>query len=144
VPARRWARPFARRSNRTSASRSTASASTRTTPRSPRRPALGARAFAHGNDIFLGAGESADDLALMAHEATHVAQQRPDLVQREVTDYIPDFVLSELRDLASEYDGYDALTVAFGYDPIAGQEVARTRRTWSTRCSSWCPSARRW
>ena len=37
--------------------------------------ALGARAFAHGSDVFLGAGESATDLPLLAHELTHVAQQ---------------------------------------------------------------------
>jgi hypothetical protein len=37
--------------------------------------ALGARAFAHGQDIFLGAGESDRDVALMAHELTHVVQQ---------------------------------------------------------------------
>ncbi|MEZ4462933.1 MAG: DUF4157 domain-containing protein [bacterium] len=37
--------------------------------------AMGARAFAHGADVFLGAGESGGDLGLMAHELTHVAQQ---------------------------------------------------------------------
>ncbi len=37
--------------------------------------AMGARAFAHGADVFLGAGESGSDLGLMAHELTHVAQQ---------------------------------------------------------------------
>src|SRR6185503_16228871 len=38
--------------------------------------ALGARAFAHGSDVFLGPGESADDVGLMAHELTHTVQQR--------------------------------------------------------------------
>jgi hypothetical protein len=37
--------------------------------------AMGARAFAHGSDVFLGPGESGGDLGLMAHELTHVAQQ---------------------------------------------------------------------
>jgi hypothetical protein len=37
--------------------------------------ALNARAFTHGKDIWLGAGESENDLRLMAHEATHVVQQ---------------------------------------------------------------------
>jgi hypothetical protein len=37
--------------------------------------ALGARAFAHGNGIWLGRGESPGDERLMAHEAAHVAQQ---------------------------------------------------------------------
>lgn len=37
---------------------------------------LGAKAFTHGNDIWLGSGQSADDLHLMAHEVAHVIQQR--------------------------------------------------------------------
>jgi hypothetical protein len=37
--------------------------------------AMGARAFAHGSDVFLGASEAPTDLGLMAHELTHVAQQ---------------------------------------------------------------------
>jgi uncharacterized protein DUF4157 len=36
---------------------------------------MGARAFAYGSDVFLGAGESGADLGLMAHELTHVVQQ---------------------------------------------------------------------
>ena len=36
---------------------------------------LGARAFTHGRDIWLGPGESPSDLTLLAHEATHVLQQ---------------------------------------------------------------------
>ncbi|HEX3551396.1 MAG TPA: DUF4157 domain-containing protein [Candidatus Elarobacter sp.] len=38
--------------------------------------ALSARAFAHGPDVVLGGGERTDDMALMAHEAAHVVQQR--------------------------------------------------------------------
>ena len=37
--------------------------------------ALNARAFTHGSDIWMGPGESASDVRLMAHEATHVVQQ---------------------------------------------------------------------
>lgn len=37
--------------------------------------ALGARAFTHGNDIWLGPGEGQTDLGLMAHESAHVVQQ---------------------------------------------------------------------
>jgi hypothetical protein len=37
---------------------------------------MGARAFTYGNDVFLGADESGADLGLMAHELTHVVQQR--------------------------------------------------------------------
>jgi hypothetical protein len=36
---------------------------------------LNARAFTHGSDIWLGHGESPQNLGLMAHEATHVVQQ---------------------------------------------------------------------
>ncbi len=36
---------------------------------------INARAFTHGSHIYLGAGESANDLGLMAHETTHVVQQ---------------------------------------------------------------------
>ncbi|HVQ36133.1 MAG TPA: DUF4157 domain-containing protein, partial [Pyrinomonadaceae bacterium] len=50
---------------------------------------IGARAFTHGNDIFLGRGESENDTHLMAHEATHVVQQAPTgtggAVQRDAT-----------------------------------------------------------
>ncbi|HTM22114.1 MAG TPA: DUF4157 domain-containing protein, partial [Kofleriaceae bacterium] len=49
--------------------------------------AMGARAFAHGGDVFLGPGESGGDLGLMAHELTHVAQQgaaQDKAVQRQV------------------------------------------------------------
>ena len=38
--------------------------------------ALNARAFTHGNDIWLGRGESDRDLHLMSHESAHVSQQR--------------------------------------------------------------------
>ncbi len=37
--------------------------------------AMGARAFAHGRDIFLGPGETDTDVELIAHEMTHVVQQ---------------------------------------------------------------------
>jgi hypothetical protein len=48
--------------------------------------AMGARAFAHGSDVFLGPGESGSDLELMAHELTHVVQQgaAEPAVQRQV------------------------------------------------------------
>ncbi|MEN9938478.1 MAG: hypothetical protein RLZZ387_5057 [Chloroflexota bacterium] len=37
---------------------------------------MSARAFTTGSDIFLGPGSSASDTGLMAHELTHVVQQR--------------------------------------------------------------------
>lgn len=36
---------------------------------------LNAKAFTHRNHIYLGKGQSANDMRLMAHEATHVVQQ---------------------------------------------------------------------
>jgi hypothetical protein len=54
--------------------------------------ALHARAFTHGQDIWLGSGESPDDLKLMAHESTHIVQQSGlrgglQLIQRAPADY---------------------------------------------------------
>lgn len=46
---------------------------------------LRARAFTHGHHIWLGRGESPSDLRLMAHETTHVLQQRG-VVQRQPLD----------------------------------------------------------
>ncbi len=40
-----------------------------------------ARAFAFGDDVFLGPGESATDPKLMGHELAHVAQQRGSTAQ---------------------------------------------------------------
>lgn len=37
--------------------------------------ALGAKAFTHQNNVFIGAGNSPHDVGLMAHETTHVLQQ---------------------------------------------------------------------
>ena len=52
---------------------------------------LQARAFTHENHIWLGQRGNPDDVALMAHEATHVVQQRaaPGLpVQRSPEEYV--------------------------------------------------------
>ncbi|HZH31996.1 MAG TPA: DUF4157 domain-containing protein [Pyrinomonadaceae bacterium] len=57
--------------------------------------AINARAFTHGPDIFLARGESERDTQLMAHELTHVVQQRggaggavgqPPPISRKVSD----------------------------------------------------------
>jgi len=51
-----------------------------------RARAMGARAFTIAHHIFLGRGEKVTDLTLMAHEVTHVLQQRgAALVQRATT-----------------------------------------------------------
>ncbi len=52
---------------------------------------INARAFTHKNDIWLGEGQSQSDLNLMAHEATHVVQQRGGLCasSREISSATP-------------------------------------------------------
>ena len=53
---------------------------------------INAKAFTQSNDIYLGPGQSPNDMALLAHEATHVVQQRgaPSLgVQRDPNDPSP-------------------------------------------------------
>ncbi|BFU44272.1 DUF4157 domain-containing protein [Krasilnikovia sp. MM14-A1004] len=92
---------------------------------------LNARAFTTGGHIFLGAGESAGDLALMAHEATHVVQQQSVGVyrlglQRDSDSLLPDWALAPLRSAVHAIPGYDMLTVVAGYDPIANRNVPRT------------------
>ncbi|BCB76393.1 hypothetical protein GCM10022251_24100 [Phytohabitans flavus] len=90
---------------------------------------LGARAFTSGGHIFLGSGESATDLPLMAHEATHVVQQQTVGVyrlQRSSDSILPDFIMDGVRDLARSVPGYDMLTVVAGYDPIANRTVDRS------------------
>lgn len=72
--------------------------------------AVQAKAFAHGSHIWLGAGQSASDVGLMAHESAHVAQQaaggaavqaKP-LVQRDLVDHlVPDWVLNMVRSAKS-------------------------------------------
>jgi hypothetical protein len=43
---------------------------------------LGAQAFAHGSDVYFGAGKSPGNNELTAHELTHVVQQNSAAVQR--------------------------------------------------------------
>ncbi|MFN8075921.1 MAG: DUF4157 domain-containing protein [Kineosporiaceae bacterium] len=110
---------------------------------------LGARAFTIGRDIWLGAGESPSDLALMAHEVTHVVQQgaapvASPAVQVGATGTAPalsreaapataeegpgllSVIGEELAALARHVPGYTLLTVIAGYDPIACEGVPRT------------------
>ena len=73
--------------------------------------AIGAKAFTSGSDIFLGAGASASDKGLMAHEATHVVQQSAAPTQRQVQrlgveDFIPDSILNAVRGLAGQGSTY--------------------------------------
>jgi hypothetical protein len=104
---------------------------------------LNARAFTYGKDIFLAEGESAGDLELMAHEATHVVQQGAVEVYRvgarvqraegedEDDDWfeIPDWVLDGVRDAAAELPGYTLLTELMGQDPITEEAVSPASET---------------
>lgn len=94
---------------------------------------LGARAFTHGSDVFLGNGESAHDLELMAHEATHVVQQGAVADRRDgaspsadVQRFVPDWILEELNDYARYIPGWTLFTVIIGYNPLTGNDVERT------------------
>jgi len=58
---------------------------------------LEARALTVGSAVVLGAGESASDLPLMAHEAAHVAQGQPARVQRAPVDTPRASALAELE-----------------------------------------------
>ena len=97
---------------------------------------VGARAFTLGHDVVLGAGESPTDLALMAHEATHVVQQTsgaarlavardeddwlPDI---DVTDIVPDWMLDQVRSLVRGLPGYGLVCAAIGQDLLSGEPV---------------------
>jgi hypothetical protein len=87
---------------------------------------LGARAFTAGGHIFLGAGESAADLPLMAHEATHVVQQSVGVFRTPVQRDGGGILSGVLADLVKSVPGYDMLTVVAGYDPIANRNVDRS------------------
>jgi hypothetical protein len=95
---------------------------------------LQARAATFGSHLFLGRGESAHDLPLMAHEATHAVQQGAagpapgqgvgvagdGQVQR-----LPAVIADQLADYARYVPGYTLLTVMVGVDPLTGETVER-------------------
>jgi hypothetical protein len=104
--------------------------------------ALHARAFTSGSTIFLAAGSSSADLGLMAHEATHVAQQAslpatratlmrdladllPDVALPDVSvaDVIPAWILDGVRSALQLTPGYALLTYITGTDPLTGAPV---------------------
>ncbi|MEQ4208807.1 DUF4157 domain-containing protein [Actinopolymorpha sp. B9G3] len=104
--------------------------------------ALQARAFTSGGTIYLRAGESASDASLMAHEATHVAQQNAFTVHRStlMRDFdfslpdvslpevgIPDFVLRGVTSAARSIPGYTLLTQITGSDPLTDEPVQVSR-----------------
>ena len=98
---------------------------------------LHARAFTSGSTIFLAAESSPADLALMAHEAAHVAQQHTvasarTTLLRDATDYlpdvsvddlVPDWILDGVRSAVRAIPGYTLLTYITGTDPLSDQRV---------------------
>ena len=103
---------------------------------------INALAFTHGQDIYFGEGRyqpsTAHGRELMAHELTHVVQQRtstpissqyspapvsqtPVRTQRAGLDFILDYV----KDKANDIPGYPLLTVILGRDPITDKPVER-------------------
>lgn len=99
---------------------------------------LHARAFTSGATIFLAAGSSPTDVALMAHEATHVVQQQAapatrSTLMRDVSDFlpdvslndlIPDWILDGVRSAVRLTPGYLLLTFITGKDPLTDEPVA--------------------
>jgi hypothetical protein len=101
---------------------------------------LKAKAFTHRDHIWLGPGQSADDVELMAHEVTHVAQQTagpggPKPIQRAPADYRhPEdggSVLSRMRARLRDEVGDDAAVAvaeptlaASGAAPAGGSPAA--------------------
>jgi hypothetical protein len=110
--------------------------------------ALSARAFTLGRDVWLGPGERADDVRLMAHELTHVVQQGaagplapgaisargpPDpVVQRqegETAGASGDWLatlLGPLAERAQRLPGFRLLTFILERNPITQEPVVRT------------------
>ncbi len=102
---------------------------------------LQARAFTVGADIFLGEGQSAADLELMAHEATHVVQQqavgvyRADVARLALGTLMPDWLIKDFQALP----GYGVVTVVVGSDPITGESAAASRQSFVEKLLSYGP-----
>lgn len=87
-----------------------------------------ARAFTHGQDVFLGAGETGTDLRLMAHELTHVAQQseHPRRITVGAQDHPAEREADQVADrVAAGHPASEARIVEDGAMPLDGQ-LSRT------------------
>lgn len=87
--------------------------------------AIEARAFTYSNDVFLGPGERPTDVALMAHELTHVAQQSPE-PRRQVAVGAQDHPAEREADavataVTSGQPATNARIIDDGATPLAGQ-----------------------
>jgi Domain of unknown function (DUF4157) len=112
--------------------------------------ALGARAFASGDAIYLAAGESPRDVALIAHEAAHIAQQqvlpsaRAQVLRQSesgglgdisITDWVPE----QIRGAARAIPGYEVLSAIAGRDLLTGRPAAVSREQLIEKLLSYGP-----
>jgi hypothetical protein len=72
---------------------------------------LSTRAFAYGNHIFLGAGEQATDLRLMAHEVAHAIQQSHGVTLQHFTSHGGDALEREAQAASSAATHGESFTV---------------------------------
>ena len=91
---------------------------------------IGARAFTHGPHIWLGPGEDPTNVALMAHELTHVVQQTQGAdalpLNRSVIRREPGYFARKGERIARHVPGYTLLTVLLGQTLITDEPVAMT------------------
>lgn len=122
---------------------------------------LDARAFTADSTIVLGQGQSAYDSRLMAHEATHVAQQAAGgfavhraTIMREASSgfppplpswsdvvgaVVPDAVKDEVLGLIRRIPGYTLLTLITGVDPLSGAPAHVDRQALVDQLMSYGP-----
>ena len=90
---------------------------------------IGARAFTHGQRIWLGEGESHTNTRLIAHELTHVVQQT------HGSDALPlarepvlrrGYFADRAESIARNVPGYTLITVLIGRTLISGKQVSMT------------------
>ncbi|MEZ0449716.1 eCIS core domain-containing protein [Cellulomonas sp. ICMP 17802] len=87
---------------------------------------LDARAFTVGTHVFLGAGQSATDVPLLAHELTHAVQPgTAGIVHRDLLG-IDTAARDAIGEQADSVPGYTLLTLLVRYDPIRGRRVEPT------------------
>lgn len=94
---------------------------------------IGARAFTHRDDVWIGPGESASDRKLMAHELTHVVQQTAPGPAKEAARTMdaaePQIRRGYIRNKAEKYarniPGYRLICLIIGQSPITGDTVER-------------------
>ena len=80
--------------------------------------AINAKAFAYGTDIWLGPGQRADDIGLMAHEATHVIQQSAESFNQIQRDLCSSLIVGDTGEQQVSAEGGGSsrgdLSLAFG------------------------------